>query len=338
LDFGLDLNRNGQLDDSEILQTKYVCSGLTSLARTRVEPSGIECQFGGIRFETGFDLDNDGLLDDSEVRGSASYLCNASQPAWDPRVSMVSASWKEACAVRLDGTLQCWGEISTPPSGKFVSVDTAEKYGCAIREDGALACWGETAPQAGGNRALPTGRFTKLSVAGWADARYGCAIALDGTVACWGSNADGKATPPPGEFTDIAAGDYHACGLRKDRTIQCWGNNSEHQTEAPLGEYHSVTAGSRHTCALSSENFAICWGNPSEGESVFTESFKEIVAGTGANCGVTDTDSLYCWGDRRPTDPHLWATERLTKLAMGYDFLCGLRADGSAACFGRVIR
>src|SRR5688572_1097036 len=57
LDFGIDTNGNGSLDDSEILNTTYVCngSGKNSLVRTSPELVGENCPFGGTRIETGLD-------------------------------------------------------------------------------------------------------------------------------------------------------------------------------------------------------------------------------------------------------------------------------------------
>lgn len=60
---GLDTNRNGVLDDDEILYTEYVENGvdgtITVARTTEVE--------GGTLFETGLDTNDNGILDDSEV-------------------------------------------------------------------------------------------------------------------------------------------------------------------------------------------------------------------------------------------------------------------------------
>jgi OmcA/MtrC family decaheme c-type cytochrome len=79
IDVGIDDNRNGQLDDSEVMSTTYVCngSGKNALVKTSSEPVGDNCAFGGTRIETGLDANNNGTLDASEVDAAAtSFVCN----------------------------------------------------------------------------------------------------------------------------------------------------------------------------------------------------------------------------------------------------------------------
>ena len=45
---------------------------------------------------------------------------------------------------------------------------------------------------------------------------HACAVRTDGAVCCWGTNALDAATPPPGPFTRVSAGDAHTCGYRSD--------------------------------------------------------------------------------------------------------------------------
>jgi hypothetical protein len=93
LESGVDTNKNGVLNDAEILKTDYVCngqngldgldglngangaSGLASLVRTSLELNGAKCLLGGLKLETGLDVDKNGVLGDAEVV-STSYVCN----------------------------------------------------------------------------------------------------------------------------------------------------------------------------------------------------------------------------------------------------------------------
>ncbi|MDP5197958.1 hypothetical protein [Flavobacterium sp. DG2-3] len=75
---GLDLNRNGILEESEITSTAYVCNGVdgnSSLTRTTNENSGGNCGNGGLKVEYGLDVNNDGVLNDNEVKYTT-YVCN----------------------------------------------------------------------------------------------------------------------------------------------------------------------------------------------------------------------------------------------------------------------
>ena len=39
-----------------------------------------------------------------------------------------------------------------------------------------------------------------------------------------------QATPPPGTFTQVSAGNIHTCGIKSDGTFTCWGSNSYGQS------------------------------------------------------------------------------------------------------------
>lgn len=78
---GLDKNGNGTLDADEVSGTSYVCNGQgsNSLVRTTVEPGGTNCQFGGVKIDSGLDKNNNGKLDDTEVDpNGTTYVCNLS--------------------------------------------------------------------------------------------------------------------------------------------------------------------------------------------------------------------------------------------------------------------
>lgn len=94
IDVGLDLNRDGALDDSEITKSVYVCNGAPGadggdgangqdgvnalVDVTTVEP-GNNCPAGGVRIDVGLDDDGDGILDESEIT-KTSYVCNGATP------------------------------------------------------------------------------------------------------------------------------------------------------------------------------------------------------------------------------------------------------------------
>lgn len=75
---GLDLNKNGILEENEITSTAYVCNGVdgnTNLTRTTNENSGGNCGNGGLKVEYGLDVNKDGILNDDEVKYTT-YICN----------------------------------------------------------------------------------------------------------------------------------------------------------------------------------------------------------------------------------------------------------------------
>lgn len=72
---GLDGNDNGQLDSTEIDETRYVCNGLGLAFTTTPIPSGSQCLYGGYQLSFGLDLDNDGTLSATEAQQST-LLCS----------------------------------------------------------------------------------------------------------------------------------------------------------------------------------------------------------------------------------------------------------------------
>ena len=53
----------------------------------------------------------------------------------------VGAGGGRTCGLRTDGSVECWGKVIVPPTGKFTSVDSGTTA-CGVRNDGALECWG----------------------------------------------------------------------------------------------------------------------------------------------------------------------------------------------------
>jgi hypothetical protein len=88
---GLDRNRNGALDDDEVVDSAIICNGadgargdagepgLTTLTRIE-EDDPAECPAGGITILSGPDVDGDGILDPEEIDASQP-LCHGENGA-----------------------------------------------------------------------------------------------------------------------------------------------------------------------------------------------------------------------------------------------------------------
>ena len=178
----------------------------------------------------------------------------------------VGAGQAHTCAIRIDGSLWCWGrneagecaQPTTPPGDQrmspvrvesdidWVRVVPAQNATCALRSDDTLWCWGENEF---GNLGFPPPAVTTkpLRVGGpasWSsladETFHGAAIQRDGTLWTWGRNVEGqlglgdtadRGTPTkvPGieRYLGVATGRFHTCALRADKQVLCAGRNDE---------------------------------------------------------------------------------------------------------------
>jgi hypothetical protein len=204
--------------------------------------------------------------------------------------------------MREDGSIECWGNVETPPSGSFVQVEAGVAHACARRPDGTASCW-------------PAGQFDD----------YG---QLD--------------LPEDENFIDIGAGWYHSCGLRADGSLLCVGIEgfTEDSSESdfgqvsmtPAGAYSYLDVGALVNCALDETGQATCWGDVDEAPP--TESFSAIVGESSVTCGISSEGRIECWDCiSEPEVDRCWNTsEALSTLDIGFD-TCALRQqDESIVC------
>jgi alpha-tubulin suppressor-like RCC1 family protein len=139
------------------------------------------------------------------------------------------------------------------------STSVAGGSTCALRMNGTIACWGSNDfGQLGNGAASATPSVNPVEVAGItgaveiASGRYHvCARHGAGLVSCWGHNDGGQIgdgtqnidRPAPVAVTlarpavHIAGGGYHTCALLDDDSVYCWGYNAAGQ----LGDASQTT-------------------------------------------------------------------------------------------------
>ena len=213
---------------------------------------------------------------------------------------MISIGSEQACGVRFNNTVLCWGkhaDRSTQPEGLLLSsVSTDSSNTCGLRLDRTAVCWG-WGDHAGEGLPPWGARATFASIA--VGDVHSCAIRDDDKIVCWGKNYDGQSSPPGGEryldgsptvpvlgsLTAISSGTYHTCGLRADGSPVCWegwGVDWHGQATPPAGEkFATLSSGDNHTCALLNDGKPLCWGSDEYGQSSPPpqESLKSISSG-----------------------------------------------------------
>ena len=282
--------------------------------------------------------------------------------------SPIAAGFSHTCALRTDGTADCWGVtdftgVTTPLAGTFTTISSWDDHVCGLRADGTAACWGS---DSFGEATPPGGSFTAIT----AGSQHTCGLRAGGSVECWGSDWSGQASPPAGSFTAIAAGANYTCGLRTDSTVVCWGFNvllpsgEVSQWSPPSGSFVAITdycglrpdgtaecwrglwlgapppgarfttlsSGWNHTCGLRPDGTVVCWGENDAGQATAPSgAFVAVAAGWEHTCGVRTDGTVECWGydDGRATPPGgAFATVSASKQS------CGVKTDGTVECWG----
>lgn len=240
-------------------------------------------------------------------------------------VIQVTAGDHHTCALRVDGTLFCWGDNArgqlgvddatvsfdwrlrevtrfSPGDSRIVQVEAGHEHTCAVRTEqsyigsgNVLYCWGRgTEGQIGDGAArdqfAPTqifanGTFFVVDIA--PGATHTCALSSGGFVRCWGSNREG------------ALGD----GTNTDQ-IDAWRAN------VVAGRYTDLSAGEAFTCGVTDTGGVSCWGRGAEhqlgtgvarSERVPTRAdiagVRSISAGRAHACVTRAVGDVYCWGD-----------------------------------------
>ena len=254
------------------------------------------------------------------------------------------------CAVRVDGTIECWGayfdhvsgqyiEHSELPDGTFSSVAAGWNHVCGLRTDGTAECWGANTH---GQARPPRARVQFGAVD--AGNHHSCGLGVDGRVTCWGASGDGQAVSPPGiRFIAVDAGIWHTCGLRSDGTISCWGSNVFGQTYSPRqGGFTAVAAGALHSCGLRANGTVTCWGTNNSGSYVGQTdapdgTFTAISAGAWYTCGIRTDGTIACWGYHQDSEDATTRTRvpegTYTVVSAGWSSACAINDRGEVVCF-----
>ncbi len=306
-----------------------------------------------------------------------------------------------SCTTTCTGTDRCRTGVCVPPSS-VSSYDVGNTFACAVRSDGSVECWGlgqdgrlgDGTTQDRGRPTLVPGVTDAVQVSTGSNIAGGvthaCLRRRSGAVACWGSNSQGQLgdgtitsrmvpTDVPGltDAVDITTGTAFSCAVRTGGTVVCWGDNgygmlgdgttTDRRSPGTIPSLVGVTtvrSGDYHSCALLADRTVWCWGynaNYQLGDNTTTmrttpvtvtglTDIVEIAAGGSTSCARNSTGAVYCWGynnygqvgigttvaARVPTAlPMMTDAAHIT---VGTSHTCAVRASGAVACWGYNLR
>src|SRR5581483_5884490 len=150
----------------------------------------------------------------------------------------------------------------------------------------------------------------------------------------------------------LSAGTYHTCGIKRDGTVACWGNSSHGQLAAPSGTFSQVNAWGDHTCGIKSDGALACWGDNLFGQltNIPSATFRQV----SGPCGIKSDGTLASWEVKQapvvamPWRPHQntpfvrnngpgQLTAPLSGTFTQISGSCGIKSDGTLACWGKSI-
>lgn len=137
----------------------------------------------------------------------------------------VSSGHLFSCGIRIDETVECWGQMAPPSEGLFLQISAGEFHVCGITKESTAKCWGGHVLAA---LRSPPGEFVQVS----SGKDFSCGLRPNGRAACWGDTKKGKTRAPAGVlFKQLSASPYkhYACGVElHERGIVCWGEQNHH--------------------------------------------------------------------------------------------------------------
>jgi alpha-tubulin suppressor-like RCC1 family protein len=251
-----------------------------------------------------------------------------------PRSATMGTGAHNVCALKLDGSLYCWGRDYEGQTGdkalktnnrpyllpnvqKFKSALAGDWSACGIAMDDKLYCWGEgkQGMLGGGNE---TNKSVPTAVVGIPSTERPIQIDMSSAFNTFDAHIG-----TGGQIANYQNAKT-ACAVMASGSLYCWGNNELNQLAGAVAGKNSLTAvkvtnmlfrqvavGAGHVCAIDMASKVYCWGDNharqlGAGSAAASSSVpvlvnlpvatNQISASGGASCAVGSDKKVRCWG------------------------------------------
>ena len=163
-----------------------------------------------------------------------------------------------------------------------------------------------------------------------------CGVRSDGTVTCWGDNGGGQLNAPAGTFTQVSTSYKHTCGVKDNGTVACWGSvrvsgrPPRRPAPSPRSARATITPAGSGPTAPSPAGGLTPSGRPPRRPAPSPRSVREMT--TPAGCGATAPSPA--GGVTTPSQATPPAGT-FTQVSAGGSHTCGVKSDGTVACWGK---
>lgn len=250
-----------------------------------------------------------------------------------------------SCAVKLDGTVWCWGYGANGQLGNGSRIDANEPtqvmdvtgatsvsvhfdHVCATTGLGRTWCWGQVLEDGDGLPVVSDPPFMFPTMGTDRAAVGSCFLRRDGGVDCWNDSIE-RVDKGLSNVQQLAGGWFHHCALLSDQTVWCWGSNGLGMlgTDLPIGMLAEAMR--------------------DEPEQVQGTLRATAIAAHGfGTCAISETAEAWCWGldvrqdlstgefvDTR-TPYQISGLPPVRDVDFGRSFVCAVLRDGNVGCLG----
>ncbi len=330
-----------------------------------------------------------------------------SSPGGMQNVKAFGTGGSVVCAVRQDNSAACWGggsqrgtdtpiryiadefDRSIPETVTGLTDASRMTVGgtsaCATTTSGLVRCWGRNDQGQVGTgtvdfSVVPSKVPEVNDAAGLSVGPNHTCIATQAEPVCWGAGESGQigdgqlwrkflpTTSLLPSASQVDSGHAHSCAVRASGSVWCWGSNSAGQMGNEdindgiwipgfgtprevlgLNNVLEVSAGWEHTCARLSSGTVSCWGNDNSGQvgngapadwytapQVVTglSGVSDLATGGEHSCGVRSNGTVACWGANALGQLGTGSTAPSTTPAtvVGLAGVLKVEADGGRTC------